>query len=320
MPAESDLALAGAWGQDRVKYTQPLWLSTGIRVRCAVLARTTRAQGIAVIDEWLSESRPQSRLLCAQIRWAEPVDGNEFHIIVVGHLHNSAARKAGQGRSEFCHRLLGYCARGARFLALDANMAMYGIVGLMAGRGVQMTLLAAHWEVGESGHALFDSMGIWAVGPIDLAATKVLNPRDHALAGAHHPWLEDTNHAYVARGYSAKQHVFPVPAYLADDSALAESTRHIRGNMVTMPAHLVDPVHGVQAWAPVRASEECCLLAFEQIPPVKPFGLFLPTPLDPRHYSQTRDFDVLPGCVEFLAQAVHRDPFGARWGRDGHWP
>ncbi|MCP4240312.1 MAG: hypothetical protein GY772_07085, partial [bacterium] len=80
------------------------------------------------------------------------------------------------------------------------------------------------------------------------------------------------------------------------------------------------PVHGVQAWAPVRASEECCLLAFEQIERVKPLGLFLPTPLDPRHYSQTRDFDVLPGCVEFLAQAVHWDPFGARWGRDGHWP
>ncbi|MCP4239191.1 MAG: hypothetical protein GY772_01380, partial [bacterium] len=254
-PAESGPALAGPLGPDRIKYTQPLWLSTGIRARCAVLARTTRAQGIAVIDEWLSESKPQSRLLCVQIRWTEPVDGNEFHIIVTGHLHNSAAKKAGQGRSEFCDRLLGYCARGARFLALDANMAMYGMISLMAARGVQLTLLAAHWEVGEDDTALFDSMGIWAVGPIDLSATKVLTPKTHAIAGAHHPCCEDATHQYVNRGFSVKSHAFPLPGHLHEGPALAGPTGTIRAHMVTTPANLMEEVAGCKAWAPVRATE-----------------------------------------------------------------
>ncbi|MCP4239261.1 MAG: hypothetical protein GY772_01750, partial [bacterium] len=187
----------------------------------------------------------------------------------------SAARKAGQGRSEFCHRLLGYCARGARFLALDANMAMYGMISLMAARGVQLTLLAAHWEVGEDNTALFDSMGIWAVGPIDLSATKVLAPKTHAIAGAHHPWCEDVSHQYVNRGFSVKSHAFPVPGHLLEDPALAGSTRQIRNHMVKTPAHLMEEVAGCKAWAAVRATEPEDLqwkAAAERCPPS---GLFL---------------------------------------------
>ena len=43
---------------------------------------------------------------------------------------------------------------------------------------------------------------------------------------------------------------------------------------------------------------------------------------DGRHppMPRTDGMDMLPACVEVMAQAAYWDSFGVRWGRGAHWP
>jgi hypothetical protein len=51
-------------------------------------------------------------------------------------LHNDTAKTNGIARAAFCNALGDACAGGARLVALNANMAMFGVVPAMAARGV----------------------------------------------------------------------------------------------------------------------------------------------------------------------------------------
>ncbi|MCP4241033.1 MAG: hypothetical protein GY772_10780, partial [bacterium] len=100
-PNAAENGAAGAADPTRPEVGGPLWISTGIVDRCAVLAKTTRVERLQVDAKWVSQTTPASRLMKVRIVWRQPVAGKAAHTIVLGHLHNTVAKKACQERADF---------------------------------------------------------------------------------------------------------------------------------------------------------------------------------------------------------------------------
>ncbi len=309
------------WSSDTL-----LWIATPVVHRNAVAVRSTLASRVEVLESWSSEEdKKESRLLRVRVHWREPLAGRSTFDLALGHLHNKVATRGGARRAEFFDELAAHCARGARLLGLDANMAAWGVCTCLAQRGVEATLVASHFELGREGEPLFDTLGIWAIGPLPAGRCKIVTPACHALAGAHHPSLLDGRaESNIHRGYAPKHHRFPTPDHLGlqENADLPEACEEIRTRRGILPAEEHPEIAGeTSAPADVLRSPRPDIALFRQQVAREPVqGLSLPCPQHPAGYYRTQSFEPLPAVQEILAESDSWDPWGARWGRDAHWP
>ena len=79
-------------------------------------------------------------------------------------------------------------------IGIDGNMSLYRLVPELARRGVGVTLVSHHYEMEradprtpratrEAEKMHYDSVGIFIVGPFDVAGTKLLSPVDRVFWG-----------------------------------------------------------------------------------------------------------------------------------------
>ncbi len=144
------------------------------------------------------------------------------------------------------------------------------------------------------------------------------------VPGSHHPVLLDgRDMKNIHRGYSHKHHRFPVPEYLAsaDLAQLLDAIEDIRAAQANVSVEALPRVAGCEAPAGVRRSPTQAVHAFRvQITRGPPSGLAVPAERHPNGFFATAGFPFLPPVQEILAESDEWDPWGARWGRDAHWP
>ncbi|MCP4244034.1 MAG: hypothetical protein GY772_26075, partial [bacterium] len=185
------------------------WLASEVHDRCCIMARAARVKSMRTVKKWRTEDRAgqYSRLLQVEVIWHAPISGQDRIEVAVGHLHNETAKKDNNERRRFFDAVAECCAGGARILGMDLNMALFGLVPEMAKRHVGVTLISHHYEWRPNGTWLYDSLGLWVVGPMNLKKSTILSPRCHALAGAYHPVLMDRANPRGNRGYKANAFV-----------------------------------------------------------------------------------------------------------------
>ena len=129
----------------------------------------------------------------------------------------------------------------SRFLLGDFNMAAYTVADLLRACGVDCELLEYHVELatarsnkgvlsmvegfGPDGvpgnvHHLFDTVGIWALGPMGDYGCDSTSPWAHTLAGLCHPFPSEKG--VNTRGYAVHKHkwkgTMPVISFMDDDT------------------------------------------------------------------------------------------------------
>ncbi|MCP4244986.1 MAG: hypothetical protein GY772_30975, partial [bacterium] len=210
------------------------------------------------VKKWRIEDKhgQYSRLLQVEVIWHAPFCGPDKIDVAVGHLHNETAKKDNNERRRFFDAVAECCAGGARILGMDLNMALFGLVPEMAKRHVGVTLISHHYEWRPNGTCLYDTLGPWVVGPMNLKKSTILSPRCHALAGAYHPVLIDRAQPRGARGYKASQFVYNPPALVEglDPSALADEINAIENDtwQYDTGSQEIARTFGLEPWAPVR--------------------------------------------------------------------
>jgi len=305
------------------------WVGSELYYSLAVVGRASRVESYTTKDNYcVSGKKGNSRLLWVDVRWRVPINGEQNVEIVVGHLHSVDAKKDNDVRRRWFAKLAGFCAGGGRIVALDANMAVFGVVSEMAKWGVGLTLVSHHYEL-RGGEPRWDTLGIWIVGPMNIKATKLMAPAAHVLAGAFHPMMADVAERNINRGYKRGQHQFRPPSLLDGDlSALADVVEGITADFEEYPKNSAElrDVFGIAPWQPVRAHRDFC--AGGGLFPKEKIGLdFNPTltylrenPWEQAPMEHTDHMPAMPATMEILAAARSWDPFGHRWGRDSHWP
>ena len=139
---------------------------------------------------------------------------------------------------------------------------------------------------------LFDTLGVWVAGPLDVQRTKVISAGSHALAGAAHPFLQDgAKHWHTHRGYKASAHVFPVPAHADRLPNLAAECRKTMEEKICVvtAADGVRDQYGLAPWKPVEchpqwfaAGADRLQIPLAKVPPVCP--ICLPTDRYPMRF------------------------------------
>ncbi|MCP4241710.1 MAG: hypothetical protein GY772_14215 [bacterium] len=320
LPEERAAAAATRGAEDEpLTDATRVWASTPIIHRNAVVVRATLARSVNTLASWSGpEAKHPSRLLAVRVCWKQRMAGQETHDLCVGHLHNKTARKDNNNRQQFFDALAMYCASGTRIVGLDANMATWGVTQQLADRGVEATLVACHWELSPENEPLFDTLGIWAIGPIDRERCKIVTPECHAIAGAHHPVLLDgRDMKNIHRGYSPEHHRFPVPAYLASANLtdLLDTIDDIRTAKENVSVEELPRVAGCEAPAGVRRSPPQAVHAFRvQITRGPPRGLAVPAERHPNGFFATAGFPAVPPVQEILAESDEWDPWGGTVG------
>ncbi len=260
--------------------------------------------------KWLAEGQVEkakgvSRWLIARATFRVSAAGLETIVVASAHIHNDAAKKRGQ-----CDDVVKGLARDladhqVRLLGVDANMALYYLGPAMVGHKVGATLAASHVEFertsyGLLNHALYDSLGIFVIGPCLGVQRKV--PSAHAIAGAMHPLLHDGKS--WQRGFSGSSFVgLPAPAHAELNSAL-------QGRCATL---IKNARKASTPLGPVTChTQRECILARH-----KYANGYVDEPVITGSTSDA--WDVLPEAYEKIAGAADMDPNGAFWGRGGHF-
>ncbi|MCP4240310.1 MAG: hypothetical protein GY772_07075, partial [bacterium] len=262
-----------------------------------------------------------SRLLWVEVGWRMPMQGESTAQVVVGHLHNSEAKRECEARNSYFDRLAQFCAGGARLLGMDLNMALFGLVEELGRRGVGCTLVSHHYEW-RYDETLYDSLGLWVVGPMDVARSTILTPETLALAGAYHAILQDET-PQSARGFPPRSHAWPVPALCRSVDVGPLSSAITKADSEFVTRHVDDPGMedslGVRPWADVRLHPRFCaggdVVATERRElPWDPVLTYLRPPgAEQRRMPRTDGFTPMPRTFEILAQSSRWDPFGHRW-------
>ncbi|MCP4245075.1 MAG: hypothetical protein GY772_31430, partial [bacterium] len=103
------------------------WCASELYERCCVIGRASRVRRLTTRGRFAVEgkNRSVSRLLWVEVAWRMPMQGDSTTQVVVGHLHNSEAKRECEARTSYFNRLAGFCAGGARLLGMDLNMAIF---------------------------------------------------------------------------------------------------------------------------------------------------------------------------------------------------
>ncbi|MCP4240518.1 MAG: hypothetical protein GY772_08135, partial [bacterium] len=232
------------------------WCASELYERCCVIGRASRVKRLTTRGRFAVEgkNRSVSRLLWVEVGWRMPMQGESTAQVVVGHLHNSEAKRECDARNRYFERLAQFCAGGARLLGMDLNMAIFGLVEELGRRGVGCTLVSHHYEW-RYDETLYDSLGLWVVGPMDVARSTILTAETLALAGAYHAILLDET-PQAARGFPPRSHAWPVPALCrrVDVGPLSSQITRADSEFVTRHADApgMEDSLGVRPWADVR--------------------------------------------------------------------
>ena len=173
----------------------------GLGCGLAIFAKDTVAKRIEVLRECCSfpkgSAKWRSPILVAVVHFHVARCGFEAFPVCNTHLHYTVAKggkaekrpaPAGtqRARREYFDTLARSLATSrARILVGDMNMSVFTVVAELAKRGILATLVAHHMELDSDAQPLYDSCGIWVIGP--LATVKPAEPARHVLAGAAHP-------------------------------------------------------------------------------------------------------------------------------------
>ena len=250
------------------------------------------------------------------------------------HLHNEVAKVDGETRKEFFRQLTAAVVHHhCRVLAGDFNMAAYAVIEIFAAAGIQATLCAYHVEMkGSSGGGvlLYDSCGIWALGPLEHPWQ--CSPEHHIFRGAVHPMLMDKTGTAdmglgtrIHRGYEAKSYCKPGPPTFSVSNETMELCRRIglSAGFTTNPPCGGEGVkrppprlaHGVGVKTCSADLDGGFALAKHQSETrVKASTL----PAD--NFEATKLWCVWPTAMEICADGTIWDPTGNAWGRGAHWP
>ena len=196
-----------------------------------VAGRSEVCVGIETFNEVsgsvLSAERERSSILFAkvQLRWA--MAGNTDYVFGNFHLHRETAKR-GLGSThmrDFIARLANGCrASGARLLCGDANMGLFLIVPGLIHFGLECRLLMHHREMNiykplptttraARGEILYDSLGVWSIGPMSDKGMKRLTLSSRLMLGAMHPAVAEKAKGgrlkVLTRGFLLKSYVMP---------------------------------------------------------------------------------------------------------------
>ena len=311
-----------------------------------VVGRCSRVQSFRILDKLAIPFHGKySKLMLVEVTWRAPINEATTVKVIVGHLHNELAKKTkAEKLRRFWDKLADLCAGGGggegRLIGMDANMAMFGVLPEMAERGVGLTLLCHHMELAdpertEDPSLKWDTLGLWLVGPVDITKCKKLSPNDHIFWGAAHPKSLDLAWRSYDCGYPQACHSWPppfeCPALAGFLKAKIDETREELVGVVAgdkrcekdfgivpwvpaeMPKWWSDKKERLAAWHNTKADFFCAGGRIDSYTYMRESGH-----QPPMH--RTDELPMLPGCNEVMAQAVHWDPFGMRWGRGAHWP
>ena len=173
----------------------------GVGCGLGVFAKETVAKRVDVLEDCCDFPRGpikwRSPILVAEVHFHFARCGFDSFAVVNTHLHYAVAKggtaerrpaPAGtrQARREYFDALARALAKSkARVLVGDMNMSCFTVVAELFKRGIVATLVARHMELDTNGKPLYDSCGIWMIGPLKTA--KIADPAKHVLAGAAHP-------------------------------------------------------------------------------------------------------------------------------------
>ena len=135
------------------------------------------------LDNSTPTKKKISKLMLVEVTWRKPVAGNMHFRLIIGHLHNDLARKSIKSPDliMFWDTLATFCAGGmggqGRIIGMDANMSVSGVQAALAARGVGLTLLCHHYELANPEDSTddrlkWDTLGLWLVGPVDIAKCR----------------------------------------------------------------------------------------------------------------------------------------------------
>ena len=207
-----------------------------------IAARSQVCVGIDTFEE-LSGSvwggdRERSSMLFAKVRLRWAMAGNTDYVFGNFHLHRETAKR-GLGSSflrDFIKRLANGCrASGARLLCGDANMGLFLIGPGMRHEGFECRLLMHHREmdiykplpigVGAKGQIMYDSLGVWSIGPMSDKGLKRLTLSSRLMLGAMHPAVAEVaakggRLKVLTRGYPLRSYLMPQFEEEPDSEAL----------------------------------------------------------------------------------------------------
>ena len=268
-----------------------------------------------------------SPLMPCRIKFRTMVSTGTSTVVVVGHLHREAAKKNCDTRKRFFDELARLCVGGARLFGADANMAVFGILPEMAQRGVEMHLCCIHAEYSPpAGAWKWDSLGIWAVGPMPDPG-QAMSIETHALTALCHPRLADTPAKNLLRGFTVNSYKddVPDPETFVDEDMVAwyewlESNCKTFASKKQLAPHIKE-----KTWCPVVAFKDRYNDDFE-LPKHDKLNIKEVPWRCPQAGKGTQGFPgtdhlpPLPPMNEVMADSLKWDPLGHRWGRGAHWP
>lgn len=302
------------------------WTSSGCAGGLAVIAKCSNVE-----ETWYGEpyedgpKKRCTRMLPVRVRFRKVQSTGQEIRVLVFHLHHEHAKENGQHRKSFYEKLTEYCAGGTRLIAGDANLAVFGMVPEMRKRGVQLTLAAVHSEYDEFiGKWKWDTMGLWAVGPVPDPGL-CMPVAAHAAAALLHPRMEDVDPKNLAKGWTvathARYYATPDPDDFVTIDVVAESER-VEGLRWRFPkgfrlARGIDMIPWAPVVAPTDIYDEGYELPTQEKVPLgnEPWRLPGPGP-----YPATDHLPPMPRLNEALSDCLKWDPLGHRWGRGAHWP
>ena len=212
------------------------WKASPIFEGLCVVGLCSRVESFVVIEGFKVEfNKKESRLMMVEVKWRTKLGGRDSDLVIVGHLHNELAKKKDAFElKKFWNKLADLCAGGGRLIGADMNMAMFGVLPEMHKRGVGISLLAHHYELEDpddelNEQLLFDSMGLWAVGPVKIKDSTRCSRADHIFWGAAHPKNKKIKRCNFHCGFPVASHKWHPPfVHTKMPAALAAGVDKVR--------------------------------------------------------------------------------------------
>ena len=300
------------------------WDTCGVHGGLAVMARSQYVESLTPGTLWMkTTAKGSSRILPCKVRFREPKSTGLETYVAVCHLHNTHAKISCGSRTAFWEHLTSLCVGGVRFIGGDMNMGLWGVIPELGRRGVELHLCAVHAEWSDAERKwCWDSMGIWAVGPLPNPGTA-MSIADHALTALHHPRMIDSTPKQLHKGYPKESY-----AYFAPDPE-----RFVRLDMDTefelVDSQCINHPKGValagdipvRPWKPVRAHQDRFSAVYNMpVHEKEPIAEQVWRCPGPGPFTITDMMEPLPPMNEVMADCTRWDPLGHRWGRGAHWP
>ena len=167
---------------------------------------------------------------------------------------------------------------------------------------------------------LYDTCGIWALGPMDKFGAEVTSPWSHVIAGLLHPFptLQGKN----TRGFEATvnwQGKLPIVSLTPDEESVVSSMINDMNDWDkqmkrTEGPYMLDAMNHKMRYLKDHLPRKLKEMGIE-----KPSRLRVAPPDRLGHFDNL-DGMLIPLCRGVLATGDMFDPTGWIWNRQGHWP